>query len=175
MARERSLTEQDLANELDRLRKEVGNSKEWMVPIRRTRGQGKRESPIMDRKISWETKKEPTKLATMGRLFQTVGIQIPKKLEEVLPETLTTSRDGESCFRALRDLPDLRAFSKERWKEWNKLVRERFKEEPMMEETQGKKSGGMREMITLMKQALRGGEEWRQEMEGRAAGIDRKM
>jgi hypothetical protein len=57
------------------------------------------------------------------------------KLEEVLGETFATSQDGKSCFWALRDLEELRIYPREKWKEWDKLVRSRFREEHCQERT----------------------------------------
>jgi hypothetical protein len=93
----------------------------------------------MDHRIEWITKLDPIKLTRVGKLFQTVGIQVPRKLEEALDETFKTTQDGRSSFKALKDLKQFRMVPKEKWQEWNKLVRSRFKEE--LEEQELQKEG----------------------------------
>jgi hypothetical protein len=108
LAKEQSLPAQDLAEELNRLTKESGNPKEWTNAIRRTAGRNQQRSPLLDDGLSWGTQREPGKLVQIGQLRHTTGIQIPKRLEEVLTETFTTSGDGNSCLWALKDLKELR-------------------------------------------------------------------
>jgi hypothetical protein len=38
-----------------------------------------------------------------------------------MDETFTTTQDGRSSFRALKNLRDFRLVPKEKWKEWNKI------------------------------------------------------
>jgi hypothetical protein len=127
--KERSLSVQDLAEELDRLRKESGNDKEWRTSVRRTAGRSRQESFLIDQKMDWVTKQEPRKLTQVGKLLQTTGLQIPRKLEEALTEAFRTTQNGKSSFWALKKLKEFRIVTKEKWQEWNKLVRSRFKEE----------------------------------------------
>jgi hypothetical protein len=84
--------------------------------------------------MDWLTKQGSRKLTQVGKLFQTAGLQVPRKLEEVLTEAFMTTQDGRSCFWALRELKEFRLVRKEKWQEWNKLVRSRFKEEDWCDE-----------------------------------------
>jgi hypothetical protein len=56
-------------------------------------------------------------------------------LEEALTEAFTTTQDGRSCYWALRELKEFRLVTKEKWQEWNELVRSRFKLEEKEKET----------------------------------------
>jgi hypothetical protein len=85
-------------------------------------------TPIADRRLDWDVRNEPKKLAQAGELFQTTGIQVPAKLEEALGKAFATSGDARGCLWALRDPKDSRTFQREKWREWDKLVRSRFKE-----------------------------------------------
>jgi hypothetical protein len=75
LVKERSLSAQDLAEEPDRLRKEVDNDKEWRTNIRRTAGRNHQDSLLLDPRMDWVTKPEPKKLTQVGKLFQTAGLQ----------------------------------------------------------------------------------------------------
>jgi hypothetical protein len=62
------------------------------------------------------------------------GLQTPRTVEEALAEVFQTTQDGKSCYWALKELRAFRIVSKEKWQEWSKLVRSRFKEEEGSEE-----------------------------------------
>jgi hypothetical protein len=62
LVKERSLSAQDLAEELDRLRKEVGNDKEWRANVTRTAGRNGHESPLMNPGIDWVTTRPSQKI-----------------------------------------------------------------------------------------------------------------
>jgi hypothetical protein len=104
LVKERSLSAQDLAEELDRLRKEAGNDKEWRMNVRRTAGRNQQESLLMDPRIDWIAKQAPRQLTRVGKLFQTAGLQAPRRLEEALTEAFMTTQDSRSSFWALREL-----------------------------------------------------------------------
>jgi hypothetical protein len=176
LVKERSLGVQDLAEELNRIREESESPKEWINAIRRTAGRNRQESLLSDERLSWRTHKEPSKLVQVGRLCQVTGIQIPKRLETLLGETFATSGEGKSCFWALKDLKESRTFPKVKWKEWDKLVRSRFREEDCQEE-----SGTVRavfkkaEMLQVRKAAKEEDEAWRQRVEERIPDIKGRM
>jgi hypothetical protein len=161
LVKERSLSVQDRAEELDRLRNEVGNDKEWRMNIRRTAGRNHQESLLMDPRIEWTVKPEPQGLTQIAKLFQTAGIQTARKLEEAMTQAFETTEDGLSSYWALKELKDFRIVSKEKWQEWNTLVRSRFKEQPhQIEDDQaGKVRLKIKETIDLLREVKRGRKE----------------
>jgi hypothetical protein len=167
IVKERSLSTQDLAEELDRLRKEAGNDKEGTTNIRRTAGRNQQESLLMDPRMDWITKQEPRKLTQVGKLFQTAGLQVPRKLKEVLTEAFTTTQDGKSCYWESKELKEFRLVTKEKWQEWNKLVRSRFKEEDLCDEEERttRLKLTMGETIEMLRSVKKGNTNWRQEVE----------
>jgi hypothetical protein len=79
--KERAPSAQELAEELDRLRKEAGNDKEWRINVRRTAVRNQQKSLLMDPRIEWTVNRDPKKLVQVGKLFQTTGLQAPRSLE----------------------------------------------------------------------------------------------
>jgi hypothetical protein len=121
----------------------------------------------MDPRVDWITKQEPKKLTQMGKLFQTVGIQVPGRLEEAMTEAFNTTKDGRRSYWALKELKEFRPVTKEKWQEWNKLVRSKFKEEDYKEESQDTKPQALTigETIEMLRSVKRGNTAWRQEAE----------
>jgi hypothetical protein len=158
LLKERSLSAQDLAEELERLRKLAGHDKEWRINIRRTAGCNHQESWLMDPRIDWEMKQDPRGAIRVGKLFQTVGMQPPRSLEEILARVLETTQDGkESCW-ALKELRESRLVRKEKWQEWNKLIHSRFKETE--DEAEEMKEVTRKEMIEVLRKLKNGDSNW---------------
>jgi superfamily II DNA helicase RecQ len=95
-------------------------------------------------------------LTQVGKLFQTAGPQAPRKLEEALTEAFTTTQDNRSSFWALKELKEFRLVTKEKWQEWNKLVRSRFKEEDLEEEEKARPVLTMGETIEMLRSVRKG-------------------
>jgi hypothetical protein len=174
LVKEKALSAQNLAEELDRPRKEAGNDKEWRMNIRRTAGRNQQESLLMDPRIDWITKQEPRQLTQVGKLFQTAGLQTPRRIEEALREAFTTTQDSKSSFWALKELKEFRLVTKEKWQEWNKSVRSRFKEENPKEEEITRPIPTMGETIEMLRAVKNGNTNWRQEVESWGPRLERE-
>jgi hypothetical protein len=175
LVKESSLSGPDLAEELDRLREEVKNDKEWRTSIRRTAGRNHQESWLLSPNLEWRAKYEPRQLTQIGKVFQTAGIQAPSKLEEALTRAFETTEDGASSYWALQELKGCRLVTKEKWKEWNTLVRSRFKE-PEEKQTQEEEPGlTMKEAIDLCRKAKRHKVDWKEETGRWKAQLDREL
>jgi hypothetical protein len=77
-------------------------------------------------------------------------------LEEALTEAFTTTQDSKSSFWALKELNELRLVTKEKWQEWNKLARLRFKEEGPNEKEETWPKLTMGETIEMLRSVRNG-------------------
>jgi hypothetical protein len=162
LVKEKALPIQDLAEELDRLREEVGNDKEWKTVIRRTSGNGGEQSAISETGLDWGVVRDPLHLARVGKLFQTIGLRTPSKLEDELARAFDASRDGGRSRKALEELKKSRLATKEKWKEWNTMIRSRFKEDQPEEASPVKLT--VKELVEVFRRVKEGGS-WNQEVE----------
>jgi hypothetical protein len=83
---------------------------------------------------------------------------------EALTEAFKHTQDGKESFLALRELRETRLVTKEKWREWNAMIRSRFKEEQLRDDEILTKVT-KRERIDEMRTFKSGKESWRQTAE----------
>jgi hypothetical protein len=106
LVRQRSLPIEDLAGELERMRKTTKNQQELKVAIRSMAGRDHQRSALMDPRLELSLDAHPMAIAKMTGTLRMAGIRMSDSLEKEMNKALQTSTDQGSCMKALKDMKD---------------------------------------------------------------------
>jgi hypothetical protein len=156
---------QDLAEELERMRKTMEKQCDLKVAIRRTAGRNHQPIPLQDSRLERRVEIGPREIVKLGGTLQLPGVATMTYMEKQMDYAFRNSQDQRSCLMAFQDMKEFRLFPKSRWKELDKAVRERFKDERLDERPHPQSRGNtptLDDMIQMMRKSRTRDPSWKQ-------------